>query len=637
MPKPALLLPFLFIAQLAAGQQRSLFKITVKNKTGYIDSTGTTVIPPIYHNGFDFKEGLAAVRENELYGFIDSSGKYVLAPQFDYATYFVNGITLVYKQRQPYFIDKTGKVILPKAYRSIEFINPRKAVIATKSKRYGIIDIPANRLLLDTQYSRIDFYNSGVAVVRSFDPNSEDYSLKPQGVIDTNGNVIVPFGRYDFINDFYNGFANVILDSISRTPGVIDFTGRLVDKDPSPCTWEAFNSIPYGYATFQKVSPSEQIYEGLINAKGDTILNNPNYKSVSSFSCDRIVVEDHNKNYFILNQHAKPVCNKSFDEIKKFFKNYAIVKEGGCYGIIDTTGKFIIQPTYEDIAFPDSTVDHFYFGVIDKENLYSRRYGLANMNNQVIVQPILSCPEEKGFVNGLFNTMINYQSTYINQQGKIVWQEPIDTQTTIPLNIDYLGHSQYRDYPEALIKLNNGDSAYVELQGKRITAADHLPNNKFIFQFDTTQGFSSNGFKTFKLIVGNSTNEAIKLMRISGLIILKEALDEDGVWKKIEIIGFPSHTNGYDDIILNPGVFWPFTVAQYAGSFPTKLRAALWYLDKNEKIHTIYSNVINTNINRTQFWREYDYPEGVSDPHRWNKSIDLSTIKRDDYGQWSLP
>lgn len=604
---------------------------------GFIDSTGTTVIPTIYHNAFDFKEGLAAVRENELYGFIDASGKYVLAPQFDYATYFENGITLVYKQRQPYFIDKTGKVILPTAYRSIEFITPSKAVIATKSKRYGIIDIPANRLLLDTLYSHIHFFNSGVTVVNLFDAAHEDYGLRPRGVIDTAGNFIVPIGKYDYIGEFHNGFADITIDSINRTPGTIDATGRLINKEESmPLIGDVTFPIPYGYYTFHSVSSGEQIYEGLISPKGDTILNNPSYKSVSSFSCNRIVVEDHNENYFILDRHAKPVCNKSFDDIKKFFKNYAIVKSGGCYGIIDTTGKFVIPATYEDIAFPDSTADHFFFGVPDGKNEYTRIYGLANMKNQAIVQPGMDYPEKKAFVNGLFNTMVNYQSTYYNQQGKIVWQDPID-QEAVPLNIDYLGYSQYRDYPETLIKLNNSDSSYVELLGKLITTAEHLPNNKFIFQFDTTQGYASNGFKTYKLIVGNSTNEAIKLLRISGLIILLEALDEDGAWKKIQIIGYPTHTNGYDDIILNPGKFWPFIVAQYGGGFPTKLRAALWYLNKNEKVQTIYSNVINTNINRSQFWREYDYPRGVSDPHRWNPSIDLSTIKRDNWGQWDLP
>lgn len=635
MPKLALLFPFLLIIQLATSQHQPLFKIIVKGKTGYIDSTGTTAIPPIYQNGFDFKEGLAAVRENELYGFIDASGKYVLAPQFDYATYFENGITLVYKQRQPYFIDKTGKVILPTAYRSIEFINARKAVVATKSKRYGIIDLPSNRLLLDTLYSRFYFYNSGATVVSLFDSTSEEYGLPPHAAIDTACNFIVPFGKYHYIRDFHNGFAEVTIDT-SNTSGIIDVTGKLINKEHEEGLWDMFNSFPNGYYTFHRVSSSNQIYEGLIDPTGDTIVNNPNYKSVSSFSCDRIVVEDHNEDYFILDRHAKPVCNKSFDNIKKFFKNYAIVKSGGCYGIIDTTGKFVILPTYEDIAFPDSTADHFFFGVPDKQKGYGNIYGLANLNNQVIVQPGMDYPEKKAFVNGLFNTMVNYQSTYINQQGKIVWQEPIE-QEAIPLNIDYRGYSQYRDYPETLTKINNSDSSYVELLGKQITAADHLPNNKFIFQFDTTQGYSSNGFKTFKLIVGNSTNEAIKLLRISGLIILLEALDEDGVWKKIEIIAYPTHTNGYDDIVLNPGKFWPFTVAQYAGGFPTKLRAALWYLDKNEKVQTTYSNVINTNINRSQFWREYEYPTGVSDPHRWNPSIDLSTIKRDNWGQWDLP
>lgn len=126
------ILPFLFVIQLVTAQQQPLFRITQKGKIGYINSKGAMVIPPIYHNAFDFAEQLAAVRENGLYGFIDSSGKYVIAPQFDYATYFVNGITLVYKERESYFIAKLyGRKLLKTKRISDHLISTVLTIVCT--------------------------------------------------------------------------------------------------------------------------------------------------------------------------------------------------------------------------------------------------------------------------------------------------------------------------------------------------------------------------------------------------------------------------------------------------------------------------------------------------------------------------
>jgi hypothetical protein len=430
----------------------------------------------------------------------------------------------------------------------------------------------------------------------------------------------------------------VTIDWKNNIHGVIDTTGQLLKKKTAINSWNITGEFHEGIARFS-YSFGPYSYDGFINIQGDTILDDSNYKAIYDFSCGRAIAIDKEGNFFVLDRHGKKVINQSFDFIPTmFFKNYTIAVINDRWGIIDTNARFIVPPLYDQISFPDSTVDYFFFGKSDDNDKFSYRHGVANINNQVIIQPVMEYYKKQGFVNGLLSATVDNRETLLNKKGQIVWQELINKEEAASLlNIDYMGNSAYRDYTDTVIKLNTGDSAYVALQGKRITAADHLPNNKFIFQFDTAQNFSQNGYKAYQLIVGNSTNEAIKLLRISGLIILLEAQDEDSVWKKIEIIGFPTHTNGYDDIVLNPGIFWPFTVARYGGSFSTKLRAALWYLDKKGKIQTIYSNSINTNINRTQFWREYDFPQGVYDPHRWNKSVDLSTIKRDDYGNLVFP
>lgn len=114
-----------------------------------------------------------------------------------------------------------------------------------------------------------------------------------------------------------------------------------------------------------------------------------------------------------------------------------------------------------------------------------------------------------------------------------------------------------------------------------------------------------------------------------------EALNEDGAWEKIELITYPTHTNGYSVTPMAPGTYWPLKIPRYEGSFPTKIRAALWYLDKNEKKQTIYSNTINATINKTQFWRDYFYPKGVYDPYRYSdRTVDMSTVEKNNWGKY---
>jgi hypothetical protein len=615
MQKLAFLMPFLFVAQLVTSQQQPLFKITQKGKTGYINSAGTTVIPTIYHNGFDFAEGLAAVRENGLYGFIDASGKYIIAPQFDYATYFVNGITLVYKNRKSYFIDKTGSILFPPVYRSMKFIDDRKAVITTKTNKAGIIDVRTGRLLADTLYGHIGDFNNGLAVISSYDPSKNEYIQMPQAVIDTACNFIVPFGKFEYVGDFHDGYASVTVDFENDVHGVIDVTGRLLKKKTPINSWNISGSFYEGISKFYHYDWPNS-YEGFIDLKGDTILDDPNYRGVNDFSCGRATAIDHNDNWFVLDRHGKKVGNQSFEYIQeKFFKNYAIVKTSTGYGIIDTNARFIIQPQYKFIRFPDSTVEYFFFSIPDEKEEYKEKYGVANLNNQVIIQPVMKYSEERGFVNGLLHATVNGLDTWLNKQGNIVWQEPIEDEQAIrTLNIDYMGVSHY----DAERPLNS---------------TNYFADNEFIFKIDTSIiDTAADRYYAYKLIVGNSTKQTIKLLSISSTLAMRfEALDEDGAWKKIEDLHFSSHTNGYSITSMAPGTYWPFKIPRYAGSFPTKIRAALWYEDKNEQVQFIYSNTINASINKTQFWRDFSYPEGISDPRSYDRTVDMTKVGKNTY------
>jgi hypothetical protein len=53
---------------------------------------------------------------------------------------------------------------------------------------------------------------------------------------------------------------------------------------------------------------------------------------------------------------------------------------------------------------------------------------------------------------------------------------------------------------------------------------------------------------------------------------------------------------------------------------------------RNSQIN--FAVIILSHAAQAQFWREYDYPEGVSDPRRYNRGVDMSTIKKDNYGKF---
>lgn len=73
--------------------------------------TGLTVIPPLYDNGFDFTEGLAAVRLGNTWHFIDPTGRTVLrCPGFDAVKPFRGESTEARRGKRRYRIDRDGTV-----------------------------------------------------------------------------------------------------------------------------------------------------------------------------------------------------------------------------------------------------------------------------------------------------------------------------------------------------------------------------------------------------------------------------------------------------------------------------------------------------------------------------------------------
>lgn len=96
----------------AAAQAAEVPELFVEGgRWGYRDTT-KTVVPPLYDCGFDFTEGLAAVRLGRTWHYLDLSGRPVLhCPDCEAVKPFRNGTAVVLRNGQRCRIDRTGKLI----------------------------------------------------------------------------------------------------------------------------------------------------------------------------------------------------------------------------------------------------------------------------------------------------------------------------------------------------------------------------------------------------------------------------------------------------------------------------------------------------------------------------------------------
>jgi len=87
--------------------------IQVGKLWGYVDKSGTIVVPPRFSAAVPFSDGLALVSEGSLYGYIDHTGSYVIRPQFKDAESFAEGLAVVGEPFRCWYIDRSGNRAIP--------------------------------------------------------------------------------------------------------------------------------------------------------------------------------------------------------------------------------------------------------------------------------------------------------------------------------------------------------------------------------------------------------------------------------------------------------------------------------------------------------------------------------------------
>jgi hypothetical protein len=372
--------------------------------------------------------------------------------------------------------------------------------------------------------------------------------------------------------------------------GLIDRKGKLLFSRPFKndvyINAKAFGN---GIGTIN-LSAMGKSYPGFIDIHAQVLLHDSSVKDLRPFGSGRAFLKREDDEFCMIDTRMQTVGTIKFSDVNEqgFINGYALVRTADGWGIVDTNARFVARPAYDEI-------------------------------------------DETGFKNGLLKVMIHEKLSFVNTEGKIVWQSKTSSSenntTAVPpvlsdLNVDHMMRGYFYAYSspgETEEEISGGGWAISHnfpktLSGKRFEA-DSL---SITIDTHTTDTFAR-AYNGFPVYVANTTKDTCQFhAQDSRLYMQMQALDGKGNWKAIDYLPSSWCGNSYHVVSLEPRAYWKFVIPKFEGEVPTKLRIELQYIDalhpKNDRV--IYSNIIDGAINPGQLWnRQQYYPQGIMDPY----------------------
>lgn len=224
--------------------ETDLAVVSVNGIYGVVNRNGEVVIPIIYDDAMGhFSDGLLAVKKGQKWGYVDAHHNIVIPFEYDNlytygsavdaifiyngspkgtADYFRNGTVLVRKNDKISIIDKQNKTVFPFIYKSINSTNCKYLCVSHDEQKYGLVDYK-NTIILSFVYDNLTtIYNNEnyFCFSEKADEQIENYDrencelltfknnlLLKFGIIDNEGNIIVPAISYMDIRNFIDGKA----------------------------------------------------------------------------------------------------------------------------------------------------------------------------------------------------------------------------------------------------------------------------------------------------------------------------------------------------------------------------------------------------------------------------------------------
>lgn len=635
----------------ASGEETQWYTIQENNRWGYINAHGDTVIRPRFHFAGPFLEGLAAVREGGYYGYIDRSGSLVIPAIYDYALSFQSGRAQVYVDGKPLIIDPKGKTLFQHDYQELVFMASEGIyVVQSAGKKFGIID-QQGKVLVDTIYRNISPFQDGLAVVTGIKHRTQtgDETHFEIGVIDKQGKILVPFGRFSDISPYSKGLAKASFyrngDQDSEQVDVwIDRTGKVVIEE----NYEEWNFAHYddpfseGLAVVEikdntPDNPDNPSTLGVMNTRGEIIFSDARWATITKFKYGRAFVQDTSLQWYLIDRTGNLLNTQPYrsiltpeaytlaDDAYFFTNGTALVQVDGQDQLIDTNGVVLHQGQqlfYETslqrsdadyVLWEDPNMDahesFYYFAFWDDQ------HGLLIESGN----PDLPFPR---FSDGLLKVVEDDEIVYLDRLGNAVWRSREITGPAAPLNIDHMLRGQFYASSPPDERYDGfggwggaGHNAYQVIPDSLRFNAGQL-----ILNINEEETQSDGQFPYHPVYLANTTSDTLVFSaQDSRLYMQLQAQDKKGHWQDIDYLPSSWCGNSYHYIYLPPGHYWNFQLPVFEGAIKTKLRIRLFNFAEQarpEDRQEMYSAAFDGYVNPAQFWRKQSYtPQSIMDPY----------------------
>jgi hypothetical protein len=351
---------------LAAAKKDNIF--------GYIDAKGTWVYQQVvnsdnyYYLGNDFKQfsnGLAAVRFTaDSYGFINKQGKPAFTQRFKSVSSFnAEGLAIVSTETGTALINTKGELVV-KPHLDIQSAE-RGIVIYRGTQGFGAKDLETQKQIIEPTHTSVSLVGSLLKVTESgatsgFINKTGEFVIAPQfneawefkngkAVVNLKDRMVYVDTKGKVIGDVPENERPYYDQSVGSTYALSDETGKFgfrkngVDDYVIPASFDFATDFENNVARINiGAALNEEYYEyqggkwGLIDQKGEQIVP-PSFEMIMPFQNGVALVNAGGEASYSL-------CEEHCEESVYYGCN------GGVWGLIDQSGKTIVEPKYAQLV-----------------------------------------------------------------------------------------------------------------------------------------------------------------------------------------------------------------------------------------------------------------------------------------------
>lgn len=412
---------------------------------GFADLKGDMNIKPQYEDVDVFREGVCWVKLNDKWGLINQKGEFIISPQFDGAREFNEGLANVKIDGKWGVIDKDGKILVPPEFDYIDSFKDSCAYIRDNNK-YGFVFLEPTKII-PPAYEDVRGFSEGLAAV-----------LKDGkwGYIDLNGKMVIN-PEYNSAGKFINGKAYVVKEG----------KGCFINKNGAP--QGEFEEIEFDDKWSYEDEPwydrGERTLHGFIDKKGKFIIR-PKFRAASSLNLQGIATVKIDRKWGIIDTTGTYIIEPEYDDLRQRSKDTYIGSLKGKEHFIEIDRNYTNLIPLADIQSDES--DKAHFGAISDDDLtpveINGKWGYKNDKGEIVIPPKFNRVGE--FENGVSLVWLNRKCGFIDKEGLYVIK---------PL-FDNIGRRIENGYIRVAVAVDGG---YVErwgvmdVKGKYVVAPEY--------------------------------------------------------------------------------------------------------------------------------------------------------------------